>query len=647
MAILNIKATDTSANNRVALQAAQAQQRAIQQGSAALGQLGDQVTTNAFNQDANVIMGNQTGSNMQVNNALRNLAASRNQDPSKILNQQRDINQGAQERSIGQLEESRLADEFVAQQNIQFSAKANEDQQNFIRNKTVEDASGNKIAYDPTVAAYNEPDADAGRRNEVIEKYTQKLDSSDKVNAILSGFEDATGRKPTANQIEDMMSGNLSKNKWTSWLPFRADTDLAGSPTNIGVAYGMRAEAMASAGKDIAAKAQLSQQGVDEKVRTLAAERALFGNKQTDAQRRRYANPELENIQFRPRPEPRVINETPTTLSDYNQAREDRDWNALQQAEADREYGQRAVVTSPPVLTVNSSTTGVVDNSVSPETLPVIPTTATTVEQPDPNSILPSFRLPDTPELGADIAGFGDRLLGLGQSAYDGITGNIRDPAGSNAFAAVSSGTDYNDLSAEEKTGFNQLDYSKQREAREAGRSNPLGRAAAEARKASRIPASVRDNYTETMQRASQESDLENMLGIAESSDDYTAESPSGSYLGRYQMGTMALQDAEVLDADGNWEGGSSREEFLNDPQAQDYAFTRYTAKNLKAIKNKKLDERVGTEFRGVKVTLKGLQAAAHLVGVTGLANMFKTGRIPTDGNGTKALSYLQMGSSS
>lgn len=54
----------------------------------------------------------------------------------------------------------------------------------------------------------------------------------------------------------------------------------------------------------------------------------------------------------------------------------------------------------------------------------------------------------------------------------------------------------------------------------------------------------------------------------------------------------------------------------------------------------------VGSEFEGEVVTKEGLIAAAHLVGAGAVNKMLKTGEVPEDANGTKAVEYLKLGNS-
>jgi hypothetical protein len=153
-------------------------------------------------------------------------------------------------------------------------------------------------------------------------------------------------------------------------------------------------------------------------------------------------------------------------------------------------------------------------------------------------------------------------------------------------------------------------------------------------------------------------------LGFRESSDRYSATSSSGTFLGRYQMGPMALQDAGFMNADGSWTtyarqqfGIRTTQDFLNSPEAQEAAIRAFHQRLWRSIQNWGWDKLIGTVFTGrlagsteeisVVITASGLLAAAHLVGTSGtsargsLSTMLQTGIIPVDGNGTPATEYL------
>ena len=82
-----------------------------------------------------------------------------------------------------------------------------------------------------------------------------------------------------------------------------------------------------------------------------------------------------------------------------------------------------------------------------------------------------------------------------------------------------------------------------------------------------------------------------------ESSDNYSAKNKYG-YLGRYQMGPSALQDAGFKDKNGNWTklaksyGVTSEKTFLNNKEAQNAAIILCHQKVWSYIRNYGLDKK-------------------------------------------------------
>lgn len=142
--------------------------------------------------------------------------------------------------------------------------------------------------------------------------------------------------------------------------------------------------------------------------------------------------------------------------------------------------------------------------------------------------------------------------------------------------------------------------------------------------------------------------DFLNGLAMRESSDDYEAVNQFG-YMGRYQLGELALQDAGFQDEFGNWTdfaasfGVTSDEDFLASPEAQDEAVRLYHAKLCSYIKAYGLDEYLGTQYCGVKVTKSGLLAACHLVGVKSMRDALARGEQVYDGNQVPASEYMEL----
>ncbi len=149
-------------------------------------------------------------------------------------------------------------------------------------------------------------------------------------------------------------------------------------------------------------------------------------------------------------------------------------------------------------------------------------------------------------------------------------------------------------------------------------------------------------------------------LAQRESSMDPAAVNRGTRYVGLYQMGELALQDAGLYSGDATYgnndyqgsftgrDGVSSLNDFLSDPQAQTQAITRYH--NL--VWNNYLTQGgsggaasyIGQTINGIAVTKSGLVAAAHLVGHGPVKAWLASGgaTAPADKTGTKMTEYLQ-----
>lgn len=148
--------------------------------------------------------------------------------------------------------------------------------------------------------------------------------------------------------------------------------------------------------------------------------------------------------------------------------------------------------------------------------------------------------------------------------------------------------------------------------------------------------------------------DLLEALGLSESSGRYNVVNSAG-YLGKYQMGGRALTDAGYYNLNQNgkendWLGKFtgkdnvySKEDFLNNPQAQENAIRSYMKKQWQYLKNNGSTEYVDSNINGIDITPSGLLAGAHLVGNGGVGRYTSSnGRdIPKDGNGTSIEKYL------
>ena len=137
-------------------------------------------------------------------------------------------------------------------------------------------------------------------------------------------------------------------------------------------------------------------------------------------------------------------------------------------------------------------------------------------------------------------------------------------------------------------------------------------------------------------------------LGFRESTDNYALVNSYG-YMGRYQMGGEALQEAGFKNEDGAWTalansyGIYSKEDFLNCPEGQDYAIAAYHKVVCRYIRAYGLEKYIGTTYCGVKVTRSGLLAACHLVGIGSMKKALASGEVVRDGYGTPAAEYMEL----
>ena len=109
--------------------------------------------------------------------------------------------------------------------------------------------------------------------------------------------------------------------------------------------------------------------------------------------------------------------------------------------------------------------------------------------------------------------------------------------------------------------------------------------------------------------------------------DGYRAVNPDNGgigALGRYQMRKGALQEAGLLDAQGNWTGKhgiKSTKDFLGSPDAQERAFADFMQTKHARLQRNGAFKEVGRSYQGkrdrITVTESGLLAAAHRAGAT------------------------------
>lgn len=125
-------------------------------------------------------------------------------------------------------------------------------------------------------------------------------------------------------------------------------------------------------------------------------------------------------------------------------------------------------------------------------------------------------------------------------------------------------------------------------------------------------------------------------------------------YIGLFQMGEASLQDAGYYRGDAtranDWSGGwtglggvDSLDEFYESPDTQVQAIVAYHNRLLAQITQFGLDRAIGSTVGGVEVTLSGLVAGAHLVGIGNLQTFINSGgsTVPMDGNGVPVSTYI------
>lgn len=131
-------------------------------------------------------------------------------------------------------------------------------------------------------------------------------------------------------------------------------------------------------------------------------------------------------------------------------------------------------------------------------------------------------------------------------------------------------------------------------------------------------------------------------------------------YHGKYQMGKPALIDAGYCDKSGftGKDGIYSKQDFLNNPEAQEKAVRKFHEEKWKQLKGavyeytgKNVKEFLGKEINEIPITPSGLLIASHLVGQTSVAKYLKSNGTPNaenengeiffDGNGTYLEEYL------
>lgn len=152
-------------------------------------------------------------------------------------------------------------------------------------------------------------------------------------------------------------------------------------------------------------------------------------------------------------------------------------------------------------------------------------------------------------------------------------------------------------------------------------------------------------------------------LGQRESGGNYGIENTLG-YVGKYQFGWPALVDLGVIKASGRTGRGQksilgdknnftgkygikSKEDFLNNPEAQEALFEEWNNMLDRRTRNLGLDKYIGQTVDGVPVTLEGIRAASHLLGHGAVKKALQSGSLnQRDGYGTTMSEYMRLGNS-
>jgi hypothetical protein len=134
---------------------------------------------------------------------------------------------------------------------------------------------------------------------------------------------------------------------------------------------------------------------------------------------------------------------------------------------------------------------------------------------------------------------------------------------------------------------------------------------------------------------------------------------PTGNFLGKYQMGAEALADADYIDKkrlatdykdrktyavrdDSVWTGKNgikSKTDYLNNPAAQEDAMHKFTQKQYKTL----TDNGVIRPSDSPEEVM-GKLTTAHLLGTDGATNLFRNGVDGQDANKTWGKSYYELG---
>jgi hypothetical protein len=146
---------------------------------------------------------------------------------------------------------------------------------------------------------------------------------------------------------------------------------------------------------------------------------------------------------------------------------------------------------------------------------------------------------------------------------------------------------------------------------------------------------------------------LEDLAG-RESGGDYRSINKKTKYLGKYQMGKLALIDARYYSHDGKkgnifadafWtgkDGVKSKDDFLNNPSAQENAIREYMQVQWGYLLHAGVDRYINKTRYGILVTISGALGGAHLVGWSNVGPFVKNGNISKDDNQVPITEYIE-----
>lgn len=121
-------------------------------------------------------------------------------------------------------------------------------------------------------------------------------------------------------------------------------------------------------------------------------------------------------------------------------------------------------------------------------------------------------------------------------------------------------------------------------------------------------------------------------IAFLESSGNYSIVNQFG-YLGKYQFSKRTLAGLGFSLKDIN--------RFILDRNLQEKAMDKLIIHNLSILENYGLMQYLGKQVYGVKITVEGMLAGAHLLGPYAVKRFINYGEVGRDGNGTTIVKYL------